>query len=173
MGLGGENDRLYCLDFGLAKLYRDRRTLRHLPKREGSLAGTPRSVQQGSKMSVSLTCCLSDLLSDMLPCSLSAWLAVCLAVCLTVCQSVCLSVMQPCSLSGWLAGWLSDLLSVYLTCCLTCWLSVWMTIVAASACQIREYQQSSRSGAEQEGWLGISGLHAHILLERWDQIRLI
>ena len=42
LGLNGEAGTVYCLDFGLAKLYRDRRTLRHLPKREGSLAGTPR-----------------------------------------------------------------------------------------------------------------------------------
>ena len=33
---------MYCVDFGLAKLYRDRKTLDHLPLREGSLAGTPR-----------------------------------------------------------------------------------------------------------------------------------
>lgn len=44
LGLNGEAGTVYCLDFGLAKLYRDRRTLRHLPKREGSLAGTPRCV---------------------------------------------------------------------------------------------------------------------------------
>ncbi len=30
------------MDFGLAKLYRDRKTLVHLPLRDGSLAGTPR-----------------------------------------------------------------------------------------------------------------------------------
>ena len=33
---------MYCVDFGLAKLYRDRKTLVHLPLRDGSLAGTPR-----------------------------------------------------------------------------------------------------------------------------------
>ena len=40
--MGSRASTVYCVDFGLAKLYRDRKTLDHLPLREGSLAGTPR-----------------------------------------------------------------------------------------------------------------------------------
>ena len=42
IGLGAKASEIYCVDFGLAKLYRDRKTLVHLPLRDGSLAGTPR-----------------------------------------------------------------------------------------------------------------------------------
>ena len=42
IGLGSKCNDVYCVDFGLAKLYRDRKTLVHLPLRDGSLAGTPR-----------------------------------------------------------------------------------------------------------------------------------
>lgn len=42
IGLHDASSEIFCIDFGLAKLYRDRKTLMHLPRREGALAGTPR-----------------------------------------------------------------------------------------------------------------------------------
>ena len=42
VGLGAKCNELHIIDFGLAKFYRDPKTLVHLPFRDGSLAGTPR-----------------------------------------------------------------------------------------------------------------------------------
>ena len=130
MGLGEENDRVYCLDFGLAKLYRDRRTLRHLPRREGSLAGTPRCVslslsvlvvvweRYGCKLSVCLSLCVSVCLS------------VCLPVSLCVCLSVLLSAVLVC-LCAVLSVLPTHLLSVMLSVCHAVFLFIWVSIVLA------------------------------------------
>jgi serine/threonine protein kinase len=43
MGRGSKASTVFLIDFGLAKRYRDARTLRHIPYREGkSLTGTAR-----------------------------------------------------------------------------------------------------------------------------------
>jgi hypothetical protein len=94
LGLNGEAGTVYCLDFGLAKLYRDRRTLRHLPKREGSLAGTPRCVCVFVWVCVCVCVWERESVCEWVCMCVDVWVWVCLCVCvlMCVCEFVCVSV---------------------------------------------------------------------------------
>ena len=53
MGLGKRGNQVNAIDFGLAKKYRDTRTMRHIPYRDGkSLTGTARYASINTHMGV-------------------------------------------------------------------------------------------------------------------------
>ena len=64
MGIGRHCNKLFLIDFGLAKKYRDNRTRQHIPYREDkNLTGTARWVRLSGRTRVYLYYILMDLLS--------------------------------------------------------------------------------------------------------------
>ncbi|KAI5445502.1 Casein kinase 1-like protein 1, variant 4 [Lathyrus oleraceus] len=55
MGLGKRENQVYCIDFGLAKKYRDSSTHRHIPYRENkNLTGTARYASMNTHLGIGI-----------------------------------------------------------------------------------------------------------------------